>query len=165
MLLINFSLLSFPSPNKQRKINDFTTVNWLIVIISLLMLLSRFSCFPCPSLGKRRKTDDFTPVNWLVDLLPTEIPEARIMTFNYLSRWHRNAPHQDRRAPSDILLEHLHMNRERVWKPSRVLITMDLKKSLGKNSHPPSYLHWPQLRWECDRAGMLLLVVFNKRCL
>ncbi|KAN0071996.1 hypothetical protein V8E54_009725 [Elaphomyces granulatus] len=84
--------------------------------------ISRFSCFPCPSLGKRRKTDDFTPVNWLVDLLPTEIPEARIMTFNYLSRWHRNAPHQDRRAPSDILLEHLHMNRERERIHTRPLI-------------------------------------------
>ncbi|KAN0081738.1 hypothetical protein V8E54_003036 [Elaphomyces granulatus] len=35
------------------------------------------------------------------------------MTFNYSSRWHKNASHQDRRAPSDILLEHLHLNRER----------------------------------------------------
>ncbi|KAN0072061.1 hypothetical protein V8E54_009790 [Elaphomyces granulatus] len=90
--------------------------------MSLFMLLSRFSQFPFSSLGKRKRTDDFTPVNWLMDLLPTEIPEARIMTFNYSSRWHKNAPHQDRRAPSDILLEHLHMNRERERIHTRPLI-------------------------------------------
>jgi hypothetical protein len=100
-----------------------------------------------------------------MDLLPTEIPGARIMTFNYSSRWHKNAPHQDRHAPSDILLEHLHMSREKVWQSSRVQVAMNLKKCLGKNSHPPSYLHWPQLRWECDRAGMSLLIVFDKRSL
>jgi hypothetical protein len=60
------------------------------------------------------KRDDFTTVNWLADLLPDEIPEARIMAFNYASRWHMNAPHQDRRAPSDILLEHLRINRQKV---------------------------------------------------
>jgi hypothetical protein len=62
-----------------------------------------------------------------MDLLPTEIPKARIMTFNYVSRWHKNAPYQDRHAPSDILLEHLHMKRERVWQSSSALVAMNLK--------------------------------------
>jgi hypothetical protein len=87
----------------------------LIVIISFIRALSSLSQLPFSPLGNRKRTDDFTLVNWLKDLLPTEIPEARIMTFNYSSRWHKNAPHQDRHAPSDILLEHLRMERERVW--------------------------------------------------
>jgi hypothetical protein len=117
MLLISFSPLSFSSPDNGRNINNFTAVNWLIVLISLLILLFSFSLFPFSSPGKRTKKDDFTAVNWLTDLLPNELPEARIMTFNYLSRWHKNAPHQGRRAPSDILLEHLRIDRETVCQP------------------------------------------------
>jgi len=90
------------------------------------------TCTRCPpfsffSKDKRRKKDKFTTVNWLIDLLPNEIPNARIMTFNYASRWHKNAPHQDRYAPSDILLEHLRINREKVGQSGRGLVTMDLK--------------------------------------
>jgi hypothetical protein len=117
----------FPFPFKQTKKN-----RWLYHCqlanspYFIIHALSRFSQFPFSSPGKQKRTDNFTPVNWLKDLLPTEILEARIMTFNYSSRWHRNAPHQDRRAPSDILLEHLHIDRERVWQSTRVLVAMNL---------------------------------------
>lgn len=30
--------------------------------------------------------------NWLTEFLPEELPNARIMTYGYDSRWHRNAP-------------------------------------------------------------------------
>ncbi|KAL9619052.1 MAG: hypothetical protein Q9160_006307 [Pyrenula sp. 1 TL-2023] len=30
--------------------------------------------------------------NWLTEFLPEELPDARIMTYGYDSRWHRNAP-------------------------------------------------------------------------
>jgi hypothetical protein len=120
MLLINFFpafLFQFKQTKKNRWLYHCQLANSPYFIV-----------FPFSSLGKRKRTDEFTPVNWLMDLLPTEIPGARIMTFNYSSRWHKNAPHQDRHAPSDILLEHLHMSREKVWRSSRV-VAMNLKNA------------------------------------
>ena len=79
--------LCFPFPVQQTKKNRWLYHCQLANSPYLRVhALSRFSRFPFSSLGKRKRTDDFTPVNWLI-LLPTEIPEARIMTFNYSSRW------------------------------------------------------------------------------
>ena len=38
--------------------------------------------------------DKCEPVDWLKELLPVDLPNARIMAFNYESRWRGNAPHQ-----------------------------------------------------------------------
>lgn len=55
-------------------------------------------------------------VNWLADndLLPKEIPNARIMTFNYESKWHADAPKQRRSLCAEQLLTALHNKRKEV---------------------------------------------------
>jgi hypothetical protein len=65
---------------------------------------------PDPSSGKVRH------VNWLKDkdLLPSKIPHARIMAFNYVSRWHREAPKQRRSLCAELLLAALRDDRNKV---------------------------------------------------
>lgn len=55
-------------------------------------------------------------VNWLKDdhLLPSKIPNARIMTFNYESRWHKDAPRQRRALCATQLLTALDNQRKEV---------------------------------------------------
>jgi hypothetical protein len=53
-------------------------------------------------------------VNWLQDLLPGKIPYARIMTFNYESKWHKDAPKQSRSNCAELLLTNLHDQRVEV---------------------------------------------------
>ena len=67
--------------------------------------------------GKRVKMDDNVKmVNWLKDedLLPGRVPQARIMTFNYESKWHRDAPKQRRSLCADQLLSALDNKRKEV---------------------------------------------------
>lgn len=60
--------------------------------------------------------DEELKVNWLADghLLPAVIPNARIMTFNYESRWHRDAPWQRRSLCANQLLTALDNKRKEV---------------------------------------------------
>jgi hypothetical protein len=55
-------------------------------------------------------------VNWLADedLLPAKIPYARIMTFNYESKWHTDAPKQRRSQCAEQLLTALDNKRKEV---------------------------------------------------
>jgi hypothetical protein len=59
---------------------------------------------------------DFTEVNWLADhdLLPAKVPNARIMTFNYESKWHMDAPKQTRFQCAEQLLTVLENKRKEV---------------------------------------------------
>jgi len=59
--------------------------------------------------SKERKS-----VNWLSDLLPQRIPNTRIMTFNYPSRWHRDAPRQRLALCASDLLDAVHNQRRLV---------------------------------------------------
>jgi hypothetical protein len=60
--------------------------------------------------GKEKK------VNWLADhdLLPSKLPNARIMTFNYESKWHADAPKQRRSMCAEQLLTALGNKRKEV---------------------------------------------------
>ncbi len=60
--------------------------------------------------GEERK------VNWLADndLLPKMVPNARIMTFNYESKWHADAPKQRRSLCAEQLLTVLDNKRKEV---------------------------------------------------
>ena|ERR1700694_4318091 len=55
-------------------------------------------------------------VNWLADpdLLPAKIPHARIIAFNYESKWHKDAPKQRRSLCADQLLTALDNKRKEV---------------------------------------------------
>lgn len=55
-------------------------------------------------------------VNWLADndLLPKIVPNARIMTFNYESKWHADAPNQRRSLCAEQLLAALDNQRREV---------------------------------------------------
>ncbi len=55
-------------------------------------------------------------VNWLrdEDMLPSKIPHARILTFNYESTWHKDAPRQRRSLCADQLLTALDNQRKQV---------------------------------------------------
>ena len=55
-------------------------------------------------------------VNWLADndLLPSKVPNARVMTFNYESKWHTDAPKQRRSLCADQLLTALDNRRKEV---------------------------------------------------
>jgi hypothetical protein len=93
----------------------------------LRMLIQRISVVAVHGLGanpdwawvrkvKERDTDKERKVNWLADLdmLPAKIPDARIMTFNYESRWHKDAPKQRRSLCADQLLTALDNKRNEV---------------------------------------------------
>jgi hypothetical protein len=91
------------------------------------MLIQRISIVAVHGLGanpdwawvrkvKVRATDEERNVNWLadLDLLPAKIPHARIMTFNYESKWHKDAPKQRRSLCADQLLTALDNKRKEV---------------------------------------------------
>lgn len=66
--------------------------------------------------GKRagRTSGDEIHVNWLKDedMLPSKMPNARIMTFNYESKWHKDAPRQRRSLCANQLLTALDNQRK-----------------------------------------------------
>ena len=55
-------------------------------------------------------------VNWLADanMLPAKLPNSRIMTFNYESKWLLNAPKQRRSLCAEQLLTALDNKRKEV---------------------------------------------------
>lgn len=61
-----------------------------------------------------RTSGDEIHVNWLKDedMLPSKMPNARIMTFNYESKWHKDAPRQRRSLCADQLLTALDNKRK-----------------------------------------------------
>jgi len=61
-------------------------------------------------------TDQYKKVNWLADkdLLSAKMSHARIMTFNYESKWHKDASKQRRDLCADQLLTALDNKRKEV---------------------------------------------------
>lgn len=61
-------------------------------------------------------------VHWLKypDMLPAKVPNARIMTYNYDSKWHRNAPRTRLHLCGKDLITNLHNFRNNV--PNRPII-------------------------------------------
>lgn len=59
-------------------------------------------------------------VNWLADenMLPAKVPDSRIMTFNYESKWLLGAPKQRRSSCAIQLLTALDNKRKEVTTPS-----------------------------------------------
>ena len=59
-------------------------------------------------------------VNWLADqnMLPAKLPDSRIMTFNYESKWLLKAPKQRRSLCAIQLLTALDNKRKEVTTPS-----------------------------------------------
>jgi hypothetical protein len=51
-------------------------------------------------------------MNWLKDLLPQEIPNTRIMTFSFQSRWLWDAPKKRSMHCAADLLEAVHNKRQ-----------------------------------------------------
>jgi hypothetical protein len=114
----------------------------------LLMLIQRISIVAVHGLGanpdwawvrkvkvKVRATDEERKVNWLADpdLLPAKIPHARIMTFNYESKCHKDAPKQRRSLCADQLLTALDNKRKEVKTIGpRFLAEADFKCNAGE---------------------------------
>ncbi|KAI0405415.1 hypothetical protein F4802DRAFT_597245 [Xylaria palmicola] len=73
---------------------------------------------------KMNDTGEEKTVKWLEqeDMLRKEIPNARIMTFNYESKWHANAPKQRRALCAEQLLAALHDQRKAAGIEHRPLI-------------------------------------------
>lgn len=67
-----------------------------------------------------KDTGEEQRVNWLADndLLPKMVPNARIMTFNYESKWLWGAPKQRRSLCAIQLLTSLDNKRKEVTTPS-----------------------------------------------
>jgi hypothetical protein len=88
-------------------------------------------------------------VNWLQDLLPEKIPYARILTFNYESKWHNDAPKQRRTLCADQLLIALHSQRIEVRITILENIVLLSNTLLGEDRGSPADIYWPQLWWSC----------------
>jgi hypothetical protein len=65
---------------------------------------------------KNEATGEERKINWLKDenMLPFDIPNARIMTFNYESKWIADAPKQGRFSCAEQLLTALDNQRREV---------------------------------------------------
>ena len=89
-------------------------------------------------------SDQYKKVNWLADkdLLPAKIPHARIMTFNYESKWHKDSPKQRRALCADQLLAALDNKRKAVRHfYLRFLLTLTLTNDRRRILNTgPSYL-------------------------
>jgi hypothetical protein len=96
-------------PAKERSaVIKIPIVNFLVALLYLFL-----SLFSAPKESKPQD-DKIIGVNWLTDLLSSKIPHACIMTFSYVSRWHKNAPKQDLRACGVLFLESLLARRKEV---------------------------------------------------
>lgn len=72
-------------------------------------------------------------INWLKDsnMLPHLVPKARIMVYNYESRWHKNAPKSRMQLCGEELINEIHDFREETGTSDRPLILIG--HSLGGN--------------------------------
>lgn len=77
--------------------------------------------------------DEEVHVNWLADeiLLPAKLPNSRIMTFNYESKWFLEAPKQRRSLCAIQLLTALDNKRREVTTLSRERFTL-MRLNLGR---------------------------------
>jgi hypothetical protein len=87
-----------------------------------------------------RKTEDEETgeerkINWLKDenMLPLDIPNARIMTFNYESKWIADAPKQGRFSCAEQLLTALDNQRREVSDPTlSSLLEANIEYAIGR---------------------------------
>lgn len=72
---------------------------------------------------KVEATGEVRRLNWLADkdLLPAKIPYARIMAFNYESKWHTDAPKQRRSQCAEQLLTALDNKRKEVRREKTII--------------------------------------------
>jgi hypothetical protein len=76
-------------------------------------------------------------------MLPSDIPNARIMVFNYESKWHAAAPKQRRYLCGEQLLTALDNRRKEVILRGLIFGGIILKTSTGNTYHAStSYFHW-----------------------
>ena len=70
--------------------------------------------------------DEEVNVHWLADknMLPSKVPDSRIMTFNYESKWLPGAPKQRRSLCAIQLLTALDNKRKEVTTPSSRYFTI-----------------------------------------
>lgn len=82
---------------------------------------------------KAKDGNEAANVNWLTDenMLPAKLPDSRIMTFNYESKWLLGAPKQRRSLCAIQLLNALDNKREAVTTPSSRMFTL-ISLTLGR---------------------------------
>ena len=91
-------------------------------------------------------------VNWLKDLLPKDLPKARVLAFNYESRWwDKDASSQRTDTCSRLMLRALHDPNHQVSNECSYTGFADVSCSVlaGKKRLPPYDIYWPQLWWNC----------------
>jgi hypothetical protein len=79
-------------------------------------------------------------------MLPASLPNARILAFNYESKWHENAPHTRLLGVAEQLLLAIHGLRSRVWTPmveQKHGYTTNQSLTGGKNHQQANYLRGP----------------------
>lgn len=84
---------------------------------------------------KDEATGEERKINWLKDenMLPLDIPNARIMTFNYESKWIMDAPKQGRFSCAEQLLTALDNQRREASDPTiSFLLAADIKYAIGR---------------------------------
>jgi hypothetical protein len=67
-----------------------------------------------------------TSTMWLKDLLPAQVPTARVLAFNYASEWLRDAPRESMRPLASRLLANLDDARQEF----QVIIPENLRNEL-----------------------------------
>jgi hypothetical protein len=70
-----------------------------------------------------------TSTMWLKDLLPAQVPTARVLAFNYASEWLRDAPRESMRPLASRLLANLDDARQEF----QVIIPENLRNELEAN--------------------------------
>jgi hypothetical protein len=107
-----------------------------------------------------KEGDKERKVSWLADenLLPSQVPHARIMAFNYDTQWREDASKQRRSLYANQLLTVLHNKRNEVrciepWFVTANVITL----AGGKYQTSSSDLYRTQLWWDSHRTGELII--------
>jgi len=116
-----------------------------------------------------KQLSDGSSVMWLRDLLPQDLPDARIMTFEYDSKWLRDAAKVTLEDCGNRLLEAVIWDRTH-WKSQQICPIMVLSLSLSpvlfsfafaanfanliSQGETAAHSYRPQLRWLGDKTGM-----------
>ena len=105
--------------------------------LSFLSIVAVHGLGATPDWAWIRKVDKEVHVNWLADenMLPAKLPDCRIMTFNYESKWLLEAPKQRRSLCAIELLTALHNKREEVTAPSSQKLNL-IRLSIDRRRKP-----------------------------
>ena len=105
----------------------------ILTLLSFLSIVAVHGLGATPDWAWIRKVDKEVHVNWLADenMLPAKLPDCRIMTFNYESKWLPAAPKQRRPLCAIQLLEALDNKRNEVTALSGQKFNL-LRLSIGR---------------------------------